>query len=87
MTRGNADANELHEKIRLAKENIALLEEARKDCTCDDGPAHYHVLVHYDSESGDAYIESSDTMHQRFIAKLKRNLERLEAQHRESLLQ
>ena len=68
----------IEEEIRLTKENIALLRKARKNCNCgaEDKP-HYHVMLHYDSESGDAYSETSKQEHMRFIARLNRDVVRL----------
>jgi adenine C2-methylase RlmN of 23S rRNA A2503 and tRNA A37 len=69
---------ELRAEINLTKQNIQLLRTAKKNCRCGGKRSHYHVLIHYDPESGDEYYETSDAKHQRFLDKLRRDLSRLE---------
>jgi len=81
MTQKADKVTKLKEEIKLTKQNIRLLAKAKKDCdcSCEGGKIHYHVLVNYDAESGDQYIETSDAKHQRFIEKLRRELAHLES--------
>jgi len=67
----------LENQINLVRKNIQLLEKSKKTCSCKNQKPHYHQLLHYDSESGDEYLETSDVKHRQFIEKLERELERL----------
>ena len=78
MTKKERQLKDLEEKIELTSQNILTLKKAKKNCSCDEDPVlHYHVLIHYDSESGDEYLETSDAKHESFINELNRELERL----------
>ena len=78
MTKKQDKLSELKKQIRLTSQNVRILGKARKACTCSEQKPHYHALLHYDSESGDEYLETSETKHEKFIAKLKRQLAQLE---------
>ena len=78
MKAKNKKLTQLKEEVRLARANIRLLKKAKKTCTCGGQKPHYHELVHYDSESGDEYLEESDAKHQRFIERLSQSLVQLE---------
>ncbi len=70
---------EIEEEIRLTRENIGLLTQAKRNCDCEDSEKpHYHVLLNHDAESGDEYFETNEARHQGFLDKLRRNLVRLE---------
>ena len=79
MKAKNKKLTELKEEIRLTRANLRLLKKAKKTCTCEGQKPHYHILLDYDSESGDVYLEESDAQHQRFIEKLSQSLTRLES--------
>jgi hypothetical protein len=78
MTKKQDKPSELKNQIRLTSRNVQILGKARKTCTCSGQKPHYHALLHYDSESGDEYLETSETKHVKFIAKLNRQLAQLE---------
>lgn len=78
MTKKQNKLIELKTQIRLTRRNARILGKAKKSCTCSGQKPHYHALLHYDSESGDEYLETSETKHVKFIAKLNRQLAQLE---------
>ena len=79
MGQGSAKLADLKAEIRLTKENLRALTKAKKTCDCEGKEQpHYHVLVHYDAESSDEYLETSESRHLRYLDRLKRNLVRLE---------
>jgi len=65
------------EEIRITAENIKLLKKARQNCTCSGMKNHFHVLLYYDSVSGDEYFETRGARHRQFIERLKRRLAQL----------
>src|SRR5437870_3596513 len=79
LTKKQQKLERLKDDIRVTKANLRLLQKAKKDCTCDalERP-HYHVLIHYDRESGDEYLEASAPKHRNFIDKLGGDLVTLE---------